>query len=122
MGTGEAHIRTSAADLCPILSVENRAGAPSHDSLPKKDLRHDIAFRKSASAFPGERRGNREINHSLDARNGANIGSCAGQPWSPPWESAAASVSSPRVRDVLASPLQQYLQSVRYPTNRRARL
>ena len=29
-GTGEAEIRRSAADLCSILSVENRAGAPSH--------------------------------------------------------------------------------------------
>jgi hypothetical protein len=33
VGTGEAEIRPSAADLCLILSVETRAGAPSHRPL-----------------------------------------------------------------------------------------
>ena len=35
----------SAADLCSILSVENRAGAPSHHRLPKKRLRESARLR-----------------------------------------------------------------------------
>ena len=35
-GTGDAQIRPPAADLGSILSVENRAGAPSSRRLPEK--------------------------------------------------------------------------------------
>ena len=45
-GTGEAYILPLAADLCSILSVENRAGALSPHRLPKKRIRPSIAFRK----------------------------------------------------------------------------
>jgi hypothetical protein len=39
-GTGEAWIRLSAADLCSILSVENRAGALSLRSFAQKKEIH----------------------------------------------------------------------------------
>src|ERR1039458_10099130 len=52
-GTGETAIQAFAADSCSILSVENRAGAPSHRRLPKKGLSQDIGLsaRKSAQPF-----------------------------------------------------------------------
>ena len=62
-GTGETAIQAFAADSCSILSVENRAGAPSHRRLPKKGLRQDIGLsaRKSAQPFRANDMGKGEV-------------------------------------------------------------
>ena len=51
-GLGEAQIRLSAADLCSILSVENRAGALRPVVCRKKRVRQDIAFRRGNPPLP----------------------------------------------------------------------
>ena len=73
-GSGEAQILPSEAYLCSILSVENRAGAPSRIVCQKKRIRQDIAFQRGNPPLPFRANdvGN-GANHSLHARNGANI-------------------------------------------------